>query len=47
MWLLFRRFVMFSVASWALGKVVVRYPRLAVLQRLLGTVRAAQPYRRR
>jgi len=47
MWLLFRRVVMFSVASWALGRVAVRYPRLAILQRLVGTLRSAQPYRGR
>jgi len=47
MWLMLRRFLWMSVASWALAKAVTRYPRLEGLSRLLGSRRYARPYRGR
>jgi len=36
MWLLFRRFLMMSLASWVLGKAARRWPRLEGAQRVFG-----------
>ncbi len=46
MWFLLKRFLMMSVASWALAKAATRYPALRVFQRLLGSARS-RPYRGR
>lgn len=43
MWLLLRRFLLMSAASWVLAKAVKRYPRLSIAQRVLGTRRAQAP----
>ena len=34
-----RRVVLMSIGSWALARAVRRYPRLAIVQRLLGVRR--------
>ncbi len=47
MLLLFRRFVLMSIGSWALAHMVRRYPRLAFAQRVLGTRPAPRPAFRR
>lgn len=35
MWLMFKRFLMMSVASWAVAKAARRYPRLEGVSRVL------------
>jgi len=36
MWLLLRRFATMALMTWAMGKAVQRWPRLAIVRRLLG-----------
>ena len=47
MWLLLKRLLVMSAASWALAKAAQRWPRLAIAQRLLGTRRYGPRYRGR
>ncbi len=47
MWLMFRRFLMMSVASWVVAKAARRYPKLEGVSRMLGNQRYGRAYRRR
>lgn len=46
MFILFRRFILMAIGSWALSRLVRRYPRLAFAQRALNQHPMRMAFRR-